>query len=48
MKYEWKSFGNTVEIFNEIPMKIHKKYSFNSVEISMKYQLKSIGNPVEL
>ena len=56
LKFQWNTNGNPFEIqlkfnrnFNEIPMKINWKpveISIIQIAISMKYQWKSIVNPV--
>ena len=48
MKNQWKSNGNRVGISNELQMENNWKSSWNSREISIKYQQKSIKNPVEI
>ena len=48
MKNQWKYNGNQVGISNELQMENNWKSSWNSREISIKYQRKSIGYPVEI
>ena len=56
MYFHWNFIEISIVILLKFPMDfpwyfieiIHWKSSWNSIEISMKYQWKSIGNPVEI